>query len=140
MDHIKLCSTFEIAFDENKAYDCHNCLSKLIQKTPNIQLARSCKEAKENHVTFIEKEGYRIEYFTCVGNFYYEEAQYLIRLFQEFKEGKMPEKGGLFDQPAKLVDIFGFLYSLESKWHMENAKRQKAKANQKVRTVRKTRK
>lgn len=137
MDHIDLVTTFEIIYDENRHYDCNHCLTNLIKKTKNIQKARSCKEAKSDPVTFIKKKDYRIDYFSCVGNFYSNEAAYAIQLFQEYKDGKMPEKGGLFDQPAKLVDIFGFLYSLESKWQKEIAQRQKLKSAQKGTKTRK---
>lgn len=114
-------------FDSNKSFNCNNCVSVQSKRQSTIFEARSCRTVQKERVNFIQNSDCTIEYMTCVGNFCNKTAEFLISTYQDFKNGHLPESGGLYDQPAKLVEIFQLLYSLESKHQQEEARKQKSK-------------
>ncbi len=50
-----------------------------------------------------------LKFHTCVGNFYSEAAQDLIKLYTVFEDGMLPFSGAITEQPAKIVDAFSKL-------------------------------
>ena len=127
-DYISLITTFEIIYDGTRSFNCNHCINHLAKKTPAILTARACKEVRDSEVIPIVKKGsYRISYWSFVWNFYNYTAEYLISLFHNFKNGHLPEAGGLYDQPAKLVEIFDLMYSMESTNQEDQARKQRAK-------------
>ena len=119
-------TTYEILFDENRSFDCSYCINKLTARNPAIRTARFCDTmAVEKPCNFIDLPSVKISYYRCVGNFKDNEAEYAIRLFHDYKQGMLPESGGLLDQSGKLADVFGILYSIENRLQKEHLKKLK---------------
>jgi len=125
-DYVSIITTYEIINQDNQPFNCFNCLAKA--KNPaKIQLSRSCQDIKDKHVNFTQTKNYRIEYFTCIGNFYSKAAENLVGLYEDYKKGILPNTGGLYDQPAKLVDAFSLMYSMECRIREEKQRQSDAK-------------
>jgi hypothetical protein len=89
-------------FQEN--YNCFNCTLKY--KDPKIQ--RSYQESKScfGGKTW-QYQIENIQFKCCPGNFTLPMVSYLLEGYRMFKNlGVLPEKGGLFDQTYKTIEIF----------------------------------
>lgn len=53
-----------------------------------------------------------IKYFLCPSNFYNPGFAMLLDMFRLFRQGVLPFDGGLFNQPAKVIDCFNLLENL----------------------------
>ncbi len=120
-EYVLLSATFEILYDETQSFNCYKCINELCKNGDGIRKARACEEIRDVPVLPIRNNIANIEFFTCPGNFYDKYAEWLIFQFQDYKKGMMRTN----DLPAKIVEIFRLLYSLESNHYNEKAKRAK---------------
>lgn len=54
----------------------------------------------------------RIFFYKCPSNFYSQYIADLMSHARHIENGLLPYKGGLFDQPAKLIELYNLVNSL----------------------------
>jgi hypothetical protein len=64
----------------------------------------------------------------CVGNRYSPSVFFWWRVYQQSKQGILPEEGGLLDQAAKWLDIFQAWEGMESEREEKERKAQESKS------------
>ncbi len=68
-------------------------------------------------------------YYSCIGNFTHTSVDYLIELYFNFQRGVMPFKGGIQEQPNKIIEIFQIIEQVNSE--KQEAKIKEAERNAK---------
>jgi hypothetical protein len=97
---------------EDDRFNCAKCLSRYDGRPDGeVMLAKvranmGCQEMKG---AAIHKIPSGLSFRTCVGNFVRPGLYPLISAHRRFQQGVMPYAGGLMDQPAKLIDLFGVI-------------------------------
>jgi hypothetical protein len=94
-------------------YNCDHCLKKYAKSYRDKK--KFCTIEKSTPVTDYHGS---IKYFKCPGNFFNEGYALIIESYRRYNEGILPYSGGLFEQPAKIIEAFSVIRSLDS----ENAK------------------
>ena len=93
-----------------KEFNCHNCINKY-SNTPRGE-QRSIARRKQKGCFDYTSRTYELEdykYFTCLGNFNDSYVRYYWELYLKYKEGMLPYKGSIQQQPNKIIEIFGIL-------------------------------
>jgi hypothetical protein len=106
-EYVSLVSTFWAIHDQQ--YNCQKCKKKQSQSVRDSR--KACSTTKETPVVTYGKSE-EIKYFTCPSNFYNPAYAILIDMLRHFRQGVLPFEGGLFEQPAKVVDYFNLLENL----------------------------
>lgn len=124
---MSLVSTFWATHDQD--FNCGLCKKKQSQSVRDSR--KSCSIKRDSAVATYGK-GTEIKYYTCPSNFYNPAIALLIDMGRHFREGILPFEGGLFDQPAKVIDCFNLLENLNVE-HQKDVQ-EKAKKWQKARS------
>jgi hypothetical protein len=69
----------------------------------------------------------KLFFFKCPVNMKSGYVEELITLARQFESGVLPYSGGLYDQPAKMVDIFNQINSLRIEDEISRSKQQEKK-------------
>lgn len=99
---------------EQEKFNCTNCQAKYQGRADGeemlakVRANMGCAEVKSHSV---HKIGDEVSFSTCIGNFVKPQIYPLLRAHQMFSQGVMPYAGGLMDQPAKIIEIFGVIDS-----------------------------
>ena len=59
-------------------------------------------------------EKHHVVFASCPGNYRHGSVTQWLDLWRGFKEGHLPFRGGLLDQPAKIMEAFQILDSLQA--------------------------
>lgn len=120
-EYFSVVTTFNILADKHQTFNCNKCIADL-KKFESDEIIE--KEKKRKHCTTIksgnpivdlQQNSVGFEYYTCVGNFYDKSVENLLSMAGKFEAGIMPYDGGLFDQPAKLVEALDLCQNLKMK-------------------------
>ena len=112
---------------EDDRYNCQKCLARYKgrpdgeQMLGKVQANMGCREVKAQ---VIHRIGDDLGFKTCIGNFARPQLHAFIGAQRRFEQGMMPYSGGLMEQPAKIIEIFGVIESHNA----ERAERERAKA------------
>jgi hypothetical protein len=97
---------------EDNRFNCQKCLSQYQGRPDGEQMlakARANKGCQELKTQPIHKIGNEISFRTCIGNFVRPQVYGYLEAFRRYEQGVMPYSGGLFEQPAKIIDVFGVI-------------------------------
>jgi len=117
---------------ENDKFNCTKCLSKYDGRADGKEMlakVRSNMGCQEMKSQPIHKIGDEISFRTCIGNFVRPQVYALLNAHHRFSQGVMPYAGGLMEQPAKVIEIFGVIDSHRA----DTAQRERAKAERAAR-------
>lgn len=117
-----------------KVFNCFEC-KKLYPEQKRKEL-KGCHAPIKKPVARYKD---RINFYKCPSNFYNPMIGHLANQASKIDKGLLPYEGGLFDQPAKLIEIFNLLESLriddelqrleaESKKQKQEAKKWQARS------------
>lgn len=99
----------------NRLYDCSVCKKKY--KDPERQKSHQKRLGCDGSVDpnlKISNQG--LPSFTlnkCLGNYFNYQAMFALNTFPKYEKGIMPWEGGLYDQPAKFVELMGLIHTLK---------------------------
>lgn len=119
-EYLALLAGYEIIIDPVK-WSCERCIRSTL---PDQRKAKGCAGG----VT------YTLETFSvkkCIGNLYKPWVVQWYGLFQHFKNGVMPFRGSILEQPAKAMEIFNIFQGLENQTAKKQAKADELKAKRK---------
>ena len=99
-----------------KHFNCNTCGKKfrIAEQKKAFRERKGCYDYSTRSY-IIEK----IEYKTCLGNFYDSSVYYLIELFLKYRDGVMPFPGSLSEQPAKIIEVFQIIEQKYREWEKE---------------------
>ena len=117
-DYSELVSTFMTL--TTPKYRCSDCIRKY--KGDEVKSDKLKEQNACNYLTEKPRHKYTaghnnkgnpgVNYFTCVGNYYFPEWSGLISYFQTYSKGILPFEGGMYDQPAKFVELMNLIDNL----------------------------
>jgi len=117
-EFIYLVSTFWYRADEN--FNCFKCKKMFSASVRDTRKACFTERAKE-----IVNYNNSIKYFKCPSNFFNPAYSQIIDFFRHFQSGALPFSGGLFEQPAKIIEVFRLIENLENERLADQARSQK---------------
>ena len=103
---MKILATYKVI--HNDRYDCSQCVKKF---NPDQRKGMGCFGGEQVVAVLGKRADYKLT--KCPGNFYDETAAYLYELFGLFRQGKLPFKGAVTDQPAQVMEAFSVIGELE---------------------------
>lgn len=102
-------------------FRCSICTNKY-QNEPDKQKRlfqnHSCDSIKQKPIftyrpeTHFMKGSQKIDYFTCIGNFYSPYWANIINYYEKYSKGVMPYSEGFMETPAKFVEIMDLVHNL----------------------------
>lgn len=104
-EYVFLLASLESKLDPKK-FHCGTCITqygssdRLVQKTERKRKSKGCFD--------FTSKNYRLEnirYNTCIGNFSIP-IDYFVEAFSLYEKGVLPFKGGVGEQPNKIMEIF----------------------------------
>lgn len=123
-ERVEILANFEIAAE--KTFQCEACMAT---RPPRERTKKGCQGPGKGvaiwRLTVGEKPLYDIS--TCLGNFWNPGVMHWMQVHQQFKAGILPFEGPLLDQPAKVMDIFDLLGTLENELFEKKQKEAKKK-------------
>lgn len=118
-------------------YRCFDC--KLKYKNDKIKMNKQFEFMACDYYAQKPRHGYKpdynnkgnpsILYYNCVGNYYDGYYATQINNYQSYKEGVMPFSGGLYEQPAKIVECMDLVHNLISENNQERERQEKLRNN-----------
>lgn len=124
-----LVCTLEAIFNEDDYFTCHKCLSSFSNQPEG--------DDKEKLLTKMRKlkgcwgtirQSYRVDKFevsTCPGNYSTHQVHEFFSWYLKYEQfGILPYPGSLYDQPAKIMEIFDIIGSIKFKKLKERKDRQ----------------
>lgn len=127
---VGIISTFSSIHEEN--FNCNNCKKRMGQIARDD--LKGCSKILKSDVANWRNQ---ITFQTCPVNFYSQAFAVYIDLFRHFENGILPFKGGLLEQPNKIMEVFNLIESLKIERSNERQKKQEKmakKAQEKWRT------
>jgi hypothetical protein len=124
-DLIEIVATFTSTFNSN--FHCRNSERRGCFETIPKHRRDSMKGCGAFTKTPILKWKERLFFFTCPTNLKSGYVEELITLSRQFENGILPYKGGLYDQPAKLIEVFHQLNNLKIEDEISRSKREESK-------------
>lgn len=107
----------------NGNFSCHVCKEKYPE--PRRKTMKGCSDPINNPVA---KYKDKIVFYKCPSNFYSAYVAEVMSHARHLENGLLPYSGGLFDQPAKLVELMGLLNSLRIEDELTRLKKQSEEA------------
>ncbi len=133
-EHIELRSTLHAL--TNRKFVCSTCQSNYANRTDSAQMLAKTKQVNGCEVPHkvavhrIVQGNTRLNYSSCIGNFFSYSAMGWINFYNSFEQGVMPFAGGYMDQPAKFIDVMNVVSGFKQDEMIRNAQAQK-QANRK---------
>lgn len=62
-----------------------------------------------------------VEYEKCPSNWYNAGYLSLIESYRQYELGNLPFKGGVLEQPARIIELFNFIATIETERKKEQA-------------------
>jgi hypothetical protein len=78
----------------------------------------------------------KIYFYKCPSNFYNPMIAEIASHARHIENGLLPYDGGLFDQPAKLIDVVNLLNSLRIEDEIESLEKQSQEARKQLQRAR----
>lgn len=131
-EHIELRSTLHAL--TNRDFICSTCQSKhsnrpdaqaILDKSKKI---KGCTQPLPVAIHKISQGQTRLNYSSCIGNFFSFSAMSWINFYNSFEQGVMPFGGGYMDQPSKFIDVMNIVGSYKQDEMIKSAKQQKNSA------------
>ena len=107
--------SLEALCSDPKKFNCVSCITqygkseKMMKKADRNRRGKGCYDYKTK--TF-QVDNFKL--YTCVGN-YVKEIDYLVEAFSQYEKGLLPFKGGLGEQPNKIIEVFNLINTVRSK-------------------------
>lgn len=105
-DYIELKSSLKSIDDQE--FNCNFCLKKYSNRPDHAEMTKANRERKgcfnisQNALHNIDN----LRYHSCIGNFVSDSAISFVEAEARYNQGILPYAGSLFDQPAKVMEIF----------------------------------
>ena len=104
----------------NAKYRCSDCklfYKKDEKKWERRRVAAACDFERKIPVDIYTPEfsctgNPKINYYTCIGNYFFNQWAKLINFYPDYSKGVLPFVGGAFDMPAKFVDVMDLVHNL----------------------------
>jgi hypothetical protein len=135
-------STLEAIFNEDDMYSCHKCLQSFASTQDEEK-----REAALNKMRKLKgcwgaiRGAYRVDkydIYTCVGNYAHYQVHEIFGWYQKYEQfGILPYAGSLYDQPAKIMEIFDIMGNIKYKKMKAKQEADKIKAKHRNRLNRK---
>jgi hypothetical protein len=116
----------------DKSFNCVDCKKRMSVEARNLM--RGCEKPADKDI-FTWKN--RISFKSCPVNYYNSGSALLVEYFRHFEKGALPFKGGLMEQPGKILDVFSLFESLKVEMELDRLKKiekMNKKANSKWQT------
>jgi hypothetical protein len=113
-EYILLVATLEGIFEPNK-FSCQKCITQY--GTSAVALERSLPKRKSKGCFDTDTKTYRYDnliFKKCLGN-YKINIDFYLTAFSLYDKGVLPFKGNLYEQPAKVIEIFDVIASIRDK-------------------------
>lgn len=128
-DYTEIVSTFMVATNHN--FNCTLCKQKYPrqpEKKEAMFKQKLCREIADRprfsyKPTHSMAGNLTIKYSTCPANLFNSGTLSLINMVGSFNEGIMPYEGGLFEQPAKFVEVMELVHNLKEEYNSEQDKK-----------------
>lgn len=110
-DDVYLTSTLHAL--SNQDFICSMCKVKYINRADGDRIGakwrriKGCESINTGPMPlhYIDKDSFRINYSTCIGNFFSPAVVAWVQAYRKFDKGIMPYAGGYMDQPNKALEI-----------------------------------
>lgn len=123
-DSAEIIATFNVIFNDN--FKCEKCIARARQELRDLR--KGCSVEISSKVLNYKD---RIGFYKCPANFYSEQIALMIESFRTFKLGVLPYKGGLLEQPAKIIEVYHFIENLMIEHEIEMQKKNQMRAKRK---------
>ena len=116
-----------IAAAYSSEFNCGKCLKKYQGRqdydamTAKMRKDKACEEVK---AAPIHRMGQSLTFKTCPGNFVRPAVVRFLDAHAQYDKGVMPHAGGMMDQPAKLIEVFGVISSTQAEMREAQEKRE----------------
>lgn len=93
---------------DDQEFNCHWCLKKYNGRTDKDEITQKNRERKGcfSVSQYALHNLDNLRYHTCIGNFASDSALSFIEAEARYNQGILPYAGSLFEQPAKIIEIF----------------------------------
>lgn len=131
-EHVELRSTLHAL--TNRDFICSQCIGKFNSRADGkamlekVKRTKGCETPHSMAVHKIVQGGTRLNYNSCIGNFFSYSAMHWVGFYSSFEQGVMPFSGGYMDQPAKFIDVMNIVASHKQDEILRNAQAQKQAA------------
>lgn len=128
-EHVELRSTLHAL--TNREFICSVCQGKYASRTDaqamleKVKRTKGCEVPHPQPVHRIAQSGLKLNYSSCIGNFFSPSAMHWVGYYNAFEKGVMPFPGGYMDQPAKLIDVMSVIGNHKQEEMVKNAHAQK---------------
>jgi len=134
-EFIKIVATIEAHYQ--KEISCYRCLDRFKKykegevkdkRILEFKKAKGCFGSKSLRVIIgVDEYQRRAVFKACPGNYTSLSVNYFIDLFYQYEKGVLPFKGGLMDQPSKIIEVFQLIDDKISQKKNELIKRESRK-------------
>jgi hypothetical protein len=131
-ERVLLYCTLESIFNEDDFYTCHKCLKSYANESDEGKReAMVTKMRKLKGCWGTIRGGYKIEEYeigTCIGNYSTHQVHDFFGWYLKYEQfGILPYAGSLYDQPAKIMEIFDLIGNFKYKKMKEREEKQRLK-------------
>lgn len=111
---------------DDQEYNCHWCLKKYQGRADKEEITYKNRERKGcfSISQYALHNIDNLRYHTCIGNFASESALSFIEAEARYNQGILPFAGSLFEQPAKVIEIFSCIAA----WKQDKLEKQRKAA------------
>ena len=128
-DYIEIVSTFMVATNHN--FNCSMCKAKYPRQPEKREAMfeqKSCKKlAPKTRFSYKPKHSMAgnltVGYSTCPANLFNSGTLSLINMVNDYDKGVLPYSGGVFEQPAKFVEVMELVHNLKEEYNQEQEKK-----------------
>lgn len=137
-ERLHIHATLEAIFNEDDMYSCHKCLQSFANQADDTKREKALEKMRKLKGCWGTIRGaYRVDKYdieTCVGNYVHYQVHELFGWYLKYEQfGILPFEGSLYDQPAKIIEIFDIMSNAKYKKMKEKQEAQKLKDKQKNR-------
>jgi hypothetical protein len=94
--------------------------------------AKACTEIRSDVIHQITDINGRINFKTCIGNYFSHGALHIIGLYNYFEKGFLPYPGTIQEQPNKIIEAFNVIEAYRIMRAKSEAAKEEAKTQQRI--------
>lgn len=113
LDQIYLIST--VNYVHNRELQCSYCLEKY--KKEHRDNIKGCTIEKNLRMKIMDI----VEYRKCPSNWFNRGYLSLLEAYRQYESGNLPYSGGILEQPARIIELFNFIATIETERKKEQA-------------------
>ena len=128
-EHVELRSTLHAL--TNRDFICSQCQGKFVSRRDAEEMLaktkriKGCETPHKVAVHRIRQGDTKLNYSSCIGNFFSFSAMSWINFYNSFEQGVLPFQGGYMDQPSKFIDVMNIVSNYKQEEMVRSAQAQK---------------